>query len=86
VIMGIIDDDIPLKGRIIAGHRVLGGIDGVAEWVTKYRIDGIIITCLLEPEKEAQVVAVFEKLGMRVSVWACDEKILADTRLLKEKG
>ncbi|MDD4017718.1 MAG: hypothetical protein PHV28_07205 [Kiritimatiellae bacterium] len=86
VIMGIIDDDIPLKGRIIAGHRVLGGIDGVVEWVTKYRIDGIIITCLMEPEKEAHVVSVFEKLGVRVSVWACDEKILADTRRLKEKG
>jgi len=86
VIMGIIDDDIPLKGRIIAGHRVLGGIDGVAEWVTKYRIDGVIITCLMEPEKEAQVVTALEKLGVRVSVWACDEKILSDPHRLKEKG
>ena len=86
VIMGIIDDDIPLKGRIIAGHRVLGGVDGIAEWVTKYRIDGIIITCLMKPEKEAQVVTVFEDLGVRVSVWACDEKILADPRRLKGKG
>jgi FlaA1/EpsC-like NDP-sugar epimerase len=86
VIMGIIDDDIPLKGRIIAGHRVLGGMDSVAEWVTKYRIDGITITCLMEPEKEEQVVSTFEKLGVRVSVWACDEKVLADPRWLKEKG
>ena len=85
VIMGIIDDDIPLKGRIIAGHRVLGGIDGIAEWVTKYRIDGIIITCLMKPEKEAQVVAALEKMGVRVSVWACDEKILANPHSLKEK-
>jgi len=86
VIMGIIDDDIPLKGRIIAGHRVLGGVDGIAEWVTKYRIDGIIITCLMKPEKEAQVVTALEKLGVRVSVWACDEKILANPHSLKEKG
>jgi len=86
VIMEIIDDDIRLKGRIIAGYRVLGGMDAVAEWVTKYRIDGIIITCLMEPGKEEQVVRDLEKLGVRVSVWVCEEKILADSRRKKEKG
>ena len=78
VIQGVIDDDIHLRGRIIAGHNVLGGIDEIARLVPQYRIDGVIITCLMEPEKQVQVTAALEKMGVLVSVWACDEKVLTD--------
>ena len=86
VIQGIIDDDLYLRGRIIAGHSVLGGREELAQLVLEYRIDGVIITCLMEPEKRTQVAAELEKMGVLVSVWACDEKVLADpNHLMAEK-
>ena len=84
VIQGIIDDDIHLRGRIIAGHSVFGGAEEVARLVLEYRIDGVIITCLMEPEKQVQVAAALEKMGVLVSVWACDEKVLADPNHLMD--
>jgi len=76
VIMGVIDDDIHLNGRIIAGYQVLGGFDKISEAVAKYRIDGVIITCLMEPEKQRQITARLEEMGVRVSVWTCGEHAL----------
>ena len=78
VILGIIDDDIHLRGRIIAGHKVLGGIDEITGWVKTHRVDGVIITCLMDAEKRVRVAKRFEKMGIRVSAWVCDEKLLAD--------
>jgi UDP-N-acetylmuramyl pentapeptide phosphotransferase/UDP-N-acetylglucosamine-1-phosphate transferase len=78
VIMGIIDDDLNLKGRIIAGHTVFGGMRNVLPAIAKHRIDGVVITCVMEPKMQARVVKAFEKLGVLVSVWACDEKLLSE--------
>jgi len=44
VIVGVIDDDLNLRGRIIAGHRVIGGFDRLGEWLVQQRVDGVIIT------------------------------------------
>jgi len=82
VILGIIDDDIHLRGRIIAGHNVLGGVEDVARLVEERRINGVIITCLMEPAKQIWIAKKLEKMGVRVSVWACDEKILANPHSL----
>jgi len=80
VVIGIVDDDLQLKGRIIAGHTVFGGISEIGAIVADHRIDGVIITCLLSPEKQAEVVESLRTLGVSVSVWACDEKVLVDPR------
>jgi hypothetical protein len=80
VIIGIIDDDLHLKGRNVAGYTVLGGFQDVGEWVVKHRISAMIITCQLPPERQMQVVDTMKKLGVRVSVWACEEVLLADPR------
>lgn len=80
VMIGIIDDDLNLKGRIIAGHTVFGGFPEMGAIVSEHRIGGVIITCLMAPEKQAQVVEALKPLGVLVSVWACDEKVLFDPK------
>jgi hypothetical protein len=77
VIVGIVDDDIQMKGRVIAGHVVLGGGDELAAIVRDHRISGVIITCLMEPEKRRAVVDKLGGLGVRVTVWSCEEQVLA---------
>ncbi|MEI7899398.1 MAG: hypothetical protein WCK89_04040 [bacterium] len=76
VIMGIVDDDIYLKGRIIAGYAVLGSSEDLDELVQKWKIDAVVITCLPTPGKQAQFIQKAEALSVRVSVWACEEKPL----------
>ena len=76
--MGIIDDDINLKGRIIAGYTVLGGVGNLKDLVSEWRADALVITCLLSPEKQTQVVRIAESLGILVSVWACEERQLGE--------
>ena len=78
VVIGIIDDDIHLKGRIVAGLHVLGGVEEIAGIVTEHRIDGVIITCLMDKQKQARVAKQLEKMGVLVSVWACEENVLSD--------
>jgi len=78
VIIGIVDDDLHLKGRIIAGHTVFGGFSEISDLIAAHRIDGVIITCLMPPEKQALVVRTLENVGVLVSIWACDEKSLSE--------
>ena len=77
VIVGIIDDDLLLKGRIIAGFPVLGELNELKDLVSQYRVDALVITCVLRPEKQAQVVQLAEELGVLAFVWACEEKPLS---------
>ena len=77
VILGVIDDDIHLKGRIIAGYPVLGGLGELNDLVRKFRVDAVVITSLLEPEKQKRIVRQAEETGFMVSVWACEERPLS---------
>ncbi len=86
VIVGIIDDDLHLRGRTIAGHEVLGGFQDIGEWVVTHQINGLVITSLLPPERQAQVVKRMKELGVKVSVWACEEVILVDPRHQAEEA
>ena len=76
VILGIIDDDLHLKGRIIAGYTVLGGLHDLPELISKWHADALVITCLLDPKKQKRVAEKVESLGLLVSVWQCEEKQL----------
>jgi UDP-N-acetylmuramyl pentapeptide phosphotransferase/UDP-N-acetylglucosamine-1-phosphate transferase len=80
VILGIIDDDINLRGRIIAGHRVIGGLDKLGGWMAKQRVDGVIVTCLMDNEKRDRVTRELAEMGLRASVWDCEERIVAEKR------
>ena len=78
VILGVIDDDINLVGRIIAGHRVIGGLDKLNGWMMGQRVDGVIITCLMDHERREHVARELAGLGLRVSLWECEERVLIE--------
>jgi len=76
VLLGILDDDVNLRGRIIAGYTVLGGLDELPELVAKWHVDALVITCLLDDAHESQIVRVAESAGVAVSKWVCDEEAM----------
>ena len=55
---------------------MIGGFDRLGEWLAQQRVDGVIITCLMDEKKQAHVARVLGKTGLRVTVWACEEKTL----------
>lgn len=77
VILGIIDDDVNLRGRIVAGYRVIGGIDRLDNFMTQQRVDGVIITSLMDGEKQKDIVRELLAKDLRVSIWSCEEKVLS---------
>lgn len=73
VIVGIVDDDLNLKGRIISGYVVLGPGRELAELVRKWKVDTLIITCVMPQDGREKLVASALALGLRVTLWACEE-------------
>lgn len=73
VIVGIVDDDLNLKGRIISGYVVLGPGRELAELVRKWKVDTLIITCVMPQAEREKLIASALALGLRVTLWACEE-------------
>ena len=77
VIVALIDDDPLLRGRIVHGQKVLGGIHEIDEIIRVYKPDTILITALLEPENHARVLDAAKRFGLAVIEWRCGiEEIL----------
>ncbi len=77
VIVGLIDDDIHLKGRIVAGYTVLGGVDELGRVAKEVRADLLIVTCLLDEAGLSRVASLARALGLELSVWVCEERPFA---------
>ena len=77
VIVALIDDDPLLRGRIVHGQKVLGGIHEIDEIIRVYKPDTILITALLEPENHARALDAAKRFGLAVIEWRCGiEEIL----------
>ncbi len=76
VIVGIIDDDINLRGRIIAGYKVLGVFDELPALARAYRADALVITCEVDDERQRVIADNARALGLRVMLWSCSEQNL----------
>lgn len=77
-IVGIVDDDINLKGRIISGYTVLGRHSELEGLVRRWKVDVLIITCVMEQGKRDKLVAEAMALGLRVTLWSCEEVVCGE--------
>ena len=76
VIVGLIDDDILLRGLCIGGLRVHGTLNQAREILRRLRADAVVVTCVLSPERLAVARKVFAEAGVKVTVWTCEERAL----------
>lgn len=76
LILGVIDDDLNLKGRLISGFSVLGTSDDLEHLVQTLRIDALVITYQPEGARLQQLVKRAEALGVGVSLWVTEERPL----------
>jgi len=76
VIVGLVDDDLMLKGRYIGGQCVYGGLSDLAQIARARRATAVVVTCELAPERAAAVRAACAAAGLPVTHWMCAERPL----------
>ncbi|NLF85120.1 MAG: hypothetical protein GX571_03320 [Lentisphaerae bacterium] len=72
-IVGIIDDNLALSGRIIEGTPILGRPSDLPALARRYRLAGIVITAALEPERRREIRRLAGELGLWLKDWTWAE-------------
>ena len=67
VIVGLVDDDILLRGKYIGGMKVDGPHMDAKRIVEATKADSVVIACELTPERLRAVVEAFKSCGLKVS-------------------
>ena len=76
VIVGLVDDDILLRGKIIGGIRVDGPHMDARRIIAETRANAVVIACELPPERLRTVVEMFKNCGVKVSHFNFSEQPL----------
>jgi hypothetical protein len=76
VIVGLVDDDILLRGKYIGGLKVDGPHMDARRIVSDTNADSIVIACELSPERLNAVVESFKACGVKVSHFTLTETAL----------
>lgn len=73
VIVGIIDDDILLRGQYVGGIRVCGTLEQSASILKSLKADAVVIACQLTPARLGVAKKMFAACGVPVTMWHCEE-------------
>ena len=73
VVVGVLDDDINLRGRLVMGYSVLGTFDELPALVAAHRIGTVIITAELPPGRREALVAMARRAGVPLLEWGMVE-------------
>jgi FlaA1/EpsC-like NDP-sugar epimerase len=78
VIVGIIDDDLLLRGHYIGGIKVFGTLAHAKRVARELRADAAVIACQLTPTRLKLARNVFKAAGLKISTWSCEEKEMTE--------
>ena len=78
IIVGMLDDDVCLRGRYIGGIKVLGTINQAPEIITEVNADAVVMACETSEAWMRIVRKVLEPTGVKVSVFSFTEKPLCE--------
>jgi len=68
-IMGFVDDDLGKVGKIIGGHKVLGTLEDLPKFISKYEISDILIAIpQLDPRKVQKTLDLCRNLKIRYKI------------------
>ncbi len=72
VVVGLLDDDSNLHGRTVYGYRVLGGIEKLEGLVTRFGVQEIVVTTLLDASVIREVEQFVRDHNLRLLRWRTD--------------
>ena len=76
MIVGLLDDDVYLKGRYIGGLRVCGTINDAPEIVNALNVDAVVVACQVSEKWLAVVREILRPTGVKVTVFTLGEREL----------
>ncbi len=76
-IIGVVDDAINLRGRLIFGYPVLGGFDDLPALVAQRRVDLVIITAKLDAARRQHLADLARQAGVPLREWTISEEPVA---------
>ena len=76
-IVGLLDDDPNLHGRMVYGFKVMGGVSQLTAILTKRNISDIIITTDLQDDVRRQLLDIAKERHVRVAEWRTEERTLS---------
>jgi UDP-N-acetylmuramyl pentapeptide phosphotransferase/UDP-N-acetylglucosamine-1-phosphate transferase len=79
-VIGIIDDDLDLRRRVLKHVEILGTLNAVSEVLEHQPIDEIVVTCDLTPGRKQQLEKLAEAHNIKVSLWDFTYTTLSETR------
>ena len=74
VVVGVLDDDINLRGRLVMGHPVLGGLDELPAVVVSHRIGVVLIAAHLSSERREFLAGLARQAGVPLLEWSHVER------------
>jgi FlaA1/EpsC-like NDP-sugar epimerase len=77
VVVGVLDDDINLRGRMVFGYSVLGSFEDLPAVAARHRVSSIMITANLPVERRARLVELARRAGLSLSEWVLSERPVA---------
>ena len=77
LIVGIIDDDLTLRGRYIGGIQVLGPLLQAPQIIRETKADTVVIVCELAEDWVKIVKETLEPTGVRVTLFTLHETLLS---------
>ena len=67
IIVGLLDDNVYLKGRYIGGIRIYGTINDAPEVINRLNVDAVVIACVVSDEWLKVVKEILAPTGVKVT-------------------
>ena len=73
IIVGLIDDDLLLRGKYIGGVRVMGTLMESREIINRVNADAVVVACEIKPEWMEIVRQTLEPTGVKITYFSFGE-------------
>ncbi|MDA3873900.1 MAG: hypothetical protein PF795_08055 [Kiritimatiellae bacterium] len=77
-LVGLVDDDPYLRGRLINGTAVLGTGTELDQLIRAHDVDEILVSTVLSPENKTRLLETAEKMNVRVTQSLFRDQVLRD--------
>ena len=74
MIVGLLDDDVYMKGKYIGGIRIYGTINDAPEVINALNVDAVVIACIVSDEWLKVVKQILAPTGVKVTLFSFSEK------------